>query len=441
MFFNSCSFYSFKSSVNSPKFSRLHKKLKQLFITIVLIALVVPASFAENCVNWDPGTFVPNTNTIGQKLPSYGLYWVKADGSADLQQSVMQACKFADPKCQQTELANGFFDPNKPTIIFIHGWQPDTVKNKDRFDFCYSYSNGQGTMSTPMNVLTAWKGYNIAVFYWNQFADDTLYAAEAKIYSTQGSHGMSWKYLDNSGVTHDCQSGDLGCVMPKESVTDMAFDAYSTALPQTYTQELRIVGHSLGAQIAIQLTQRVMLRAPLLAQPTRLVLLDPYFSQDGYETAQNNLPNSVADYNNQTVTDIVADFKTKHPSSAGFPIEVYRTSTASYFPLGNPAWALMNQATYMRVYPLYIQGLSGNSLNVAEHIASTYLYFYSKGFVPATTPDVTNLHVDAASTDAQVLQLTGQKRYQEVSILDRPSYQSTWLSKFTNLEPIDPEKR
>ncbi len=441
--------YNFNYSHNDDKFlvnnnnkPMIQKKLKQLFITSVLSLLVFSSHiFAAGCVNWSQNTFVPNTNLQGQKLPSYGLYWFKADGSASLEQSTMKACNYGDKACQQKELASGYFDPNKPTIIFIHGWQPSTVNVKNRFDFCYKYKTAKNTYSPTLNVLQSWKGYNVAVFYWNQFADDNLYAAEAKVYTTHGVHGMQWKYLDKAGVEHTCKSGDSSCVTPNESITDLAFDAYKKSLPKVYNKELRITGQSLGAQVAIQLTKKIM-QHPLLPQPTRLVLMDPYFSEDGVFTAENNLPYSVAQYNSSAVTDILALYKHHHAlKNVAFPISMYRTSVMSFAPTGNPNWNLIQQVAYMRIYPVYLKAAKGLALKTAQHISSIYLYFYSKQFVPQASQDVSTVHIDAASTHSQVMQLMQQRRYQVVNKLADPTYQKTWLSKFTNVVPSDPMKR
>lgn len=409
---------------------------KHLFSTIVLFFIATQA-FAAGCVNWASGTFVPNTNAIGQKLPDYGLYWFKSDGSGNLQQSVKKACDYADPKCRIQEI--GYFDPKKPTIIFIHGWQPNTVGGQKRFDFCYQYQTGPDSQSPVYNTLTAWGDYNVAVFYWNQFADEaqlispeeSLVAAEAKIYTTQGSRGMEWKYLDRFGIVQTCRNGDPTCVMPQEDILDLAFDAYKQAMPADYHQEIRIAGQSLGAQVAIQLTDKIM-QNPSLAQPSRLVLLDPYFSSNGKFISENELPYSVAQYNSETVADILKTYQDTHTGQAAFPIEVYRTSMVSYPPLGDEAQSLMNQASYIRLYPIFIKGLTGVKLLTAQHNSSIYLYFYSKAITPKEPLDFNGFHIDAESSDADVSRLMGQQRYQEINRPD-DTYTNTWLSKFTNI--------
>lgn len=366
----------------------INKKLFKLFCSISLIMFLFSEAFAGHCVDWPEGVFVPKVNAQGQKLPDYGLYWFHVDSKIKSRESVVRACDYADPKCAAQE--KNYFDPKKPTIIFIHGWVPFSVKSKGRFDFCYQYPLSSKTESPVFNTIAKWQGYNVGVFYWNQFADEfqllfpeeAVVAVEAKIYSPNGSRGMEWKYLDQAGKVQMCTDADTDCVRPNQGIADLAFETYQKALPKSYHQELRITGQSLGTQIAIQLTAKIM-QNPSLPQPTSLVLMDPFFSPDGKFTEKNNLPYSVAQYNTETVTYILQMYHKSHPASrTKFPIYVYRTSTLSYPPFGDPADALMSQVNYMRVYPAFIKGASGLTLQMDEHLSSVYIYFNFKGAPP-----------------------------------------------------------
>ena len=47
-----------------------------------------------------------------------------------------------------------------------------------------------------MDALPLWaaRGWNVGIFYWNQFADDTLEEAERKIHSANRTPaGMRWQ--------------------------------------------------------------------------------------------------------------------------------------------------------------------------------------------------------------------------------------------------------
>lgn len=389
---------------------------KHILETITTISFIIATSsaFAGNCVPWSNTDFQPQQNRFGQIKADYGIYWLK--NSSNDSESAAPACRSSLGKalCMKKLESTGYFNPKKPTIIFIHGWQPDTVKNKNRFDLCYRYTQPDGSESPTYNTLQKWKDWNVAVFYWNQFADeDDVLTAESKIYSTKGVDGMRWAYLDNTGQLQYCNRSTPSCIMPKKGlkqldVLDLAYNAYQNALPTGYQPtRLRIAGQSLGTQIAIQLTDLVM-HNKALPQPTRLALMDPYFSPDHVGVKQQDLPSSVANYNEQKIKDI----EKMHPQ---FPIAVYRTSTVSFAPTGNPAPDLMDQVAFMRLYPMFLSG-HGDALQAQLHESSIFLYFESMQSAPNYAPGSKyNNYVNAAATNAQVLQLMHQKRYQVIN--------------------------
>jgi hypothetical protein len=109
-------------------------------------------------------------------------------------------------------LSNAIYDPSKPTVIYFHGWQPGSGGNKEGF----LWTNPQQSSET-IQTLTAWKaaGWNVGVFYWNQFADEgTVFdlvpvyvsEAEAKIWSSQGPKGMRYKYWVNGSSRYSATS-------------------------------------------------------------------------------------------------------------------------------------------------------------------------------------------------------------------------------------------
>jgi hypothetical protein len=394
--------------------------------------------FAGNCVQWNSSTFQPQANMFGQIKADYGVYWLKNAGTNS--ESATPACRssLGKQQCMQKLESAGYFDPKKPTIFFIHGWQPVTVKNKNRFDLCYRYKQADGSESPTYNTLQYWKGWNVAVFYWNQFADeDNVLSAESKIYSTQGINGMRWAYLDKSGQLQHCNRYTSSCIMPhkgfkQEDILDLAYDAYQNAFPSDYHPEkLRIAGQSLGTQVAIQLSDLV-LHNKSLPQPTRVALMDPYFSPDNMGTKLQHLPQSVANYNQQKVEDI-------EKTNPKLPITVYRTSEVSFAPTGNPAPALMNDVAFMRLYPGFLSG-QGGALQGELHQSSIYIYFESMKALPDDNPQVLlSNYVNAASPNQSALQLMHQKRYQLSNDASK-QFDDTNKYIFTNTQPINPPK-
>ena len=392
------------------------------FCIFLASAVLSSVSFAHPCVQWQSSVFNPGFNSQGQISPDTGMYWYKTD-AAGKTEVVTKACQKGDNKeaCFARLKKQGFFDPNRKTIVFIHGWQPSSMEKKDRFDLCFQYTKEDGKPSQVYNTLKYWKNWNVAVFYWNQFADeDTPYVgvvdAEAKIYSTDAPNGMRWAYLDDAGKRHYCSDADSKCIMPKQTVVDMAYDAFINALPNKENfkgDALRITGQSLGTQIAIQLTDRVM-NNPALPQPTRLVLLDPYFSPDD-DTINTiyHLPKSVADFNSDKVTDILK-------INPNFAISEYRTSKISFAPTGNPGWSIANRVAYNELYPKFFDYMTGNNKLEWLHKSATYIYFQSMKAKPLTPPQLlsstpsvrTAPYINANTTPEQVRDLMSQSRYQ-----------------------------
>lgn len=391
----------------------LRQSKYHILATLILLCCHLPA-FAGHCVQWPSTLFQPNpfTNRIAAH---YGIEWLKSNGHTE---TATPACTALQNKsqCMQQLEEKGYYSPFKPTIIFIHGWQPGTVIKKSRFDFCYQYKQPDGNESPVFDTLQYWKGWNVGVFYWNQFADeDDVVNAEKKIYTTSSDVGMRWAYLNSDGKVEHCTQFDGRCTIPKESVIDLAFDAFKNALPDAKTynhfnnhRELRIAGQSLGTQVAIQLTHKIM-SDQSLPQPTRLTLMDPYFSSDNNTGFIPQAPNdTVAQYN----TTVISQIESQHNHQ--FPIDVYRTSSVSFAPLGDPAPQLMDQVDFLRLNPLYLSNDPSDESLLELHESSIYLYFESMQPKPFGTkrPFSPASFTDAHSSDQQIVKLLGQKRMQ-----------------------------
>ena len=414
------------------------KKHLLIFISLCIASV----AYAGACVSWPSGDFQPQPDSLGRIAPSTGIYWFNTNAeNQDSSETVMPACHSDNPQQKAVCLAklkkSGYFDPSKPTILFIHGWQPGATVNKQRFDFCYQYPVSSTENSPIYNTLHYWKGWNVGVFYWTQFADeDNMLDAEAKIYSNHGAQGMRWAYLDEQGQLQHCQAGSLHCKMPLRydgqvaDVLQMLERAYRQALPaHMNASQLRIAGQSLGTQLAIQLT-RYVLNHPQLPQPTRLSLMDPYISPTAIETKNESMPTSIAAYNTTAVDDI------EHIRHHMFPIDVYRTSRLSYFPTGNAANQLMSKVAYMSLYPHYFEkNVPYLQKEGLLHISSIYLYFESMKAAPVyVSGDFANAYVNAASQNNDVLKLMQQQRYQVQSPAES-HFPDTRLDRFDNIKP------
>ena len=407
------------------------------FSPIILILLALPLfSFAGSlCVNWPNNVFQPTPNpTTQQVAPDYGIYWFKQSGSQ------MEAMKAFTPPSLAYQLADGslnqlpkgeslttarlnyiallekkgFFDPNKPTLLFIHGDQPTTTLHHKRIDFCYSYLQTDGDMSPVINTLPYWRGWNVGIFYWNQFADDVAGKSisnlvkvvtypEMKIYSSQNAANMRWSYLDAQGKLAFCALDNKHCApLPVDrhgnplSIRQILYQAFLNAVPNNYHQELRISGQSLGTQLEIQLTGYLD-ENPLAPKPSTLVLLDPYFTPGVHEINTDLGKDSTADYN----TRVTEAFLKKDPH---LNLIIYRSSKLSEWPFGDRNTPLQNLSAYLQICPAYLSNAYKKQRAMNEHISCAYTYFYSKKFPTTYT-------LDANATGDMIHKLMGTQHY------------------------------
>ncbi|GGJ84077.1 hypothetical protein [Deinococcus aquiradiocola] len=186
----------------------------------------------------------------------------------------------------------GYYDPARPVIVFVHGWQNGSVQSglvsgstrtTARENFFFQES---GT-----DVADAWiaRGWNVALYQWTQLADDegtvsAPYHAQAKIWTP------GYTYVDTLGRTQDIRmryrvaGGAYSTLnMPTVSAGSLFYTAYRSALSRwnyTGAEGVRVMGHSLGAQMALSLSQQAYADPALPARerPARLILADPYWT-------------------------------------------------------------------------------------------------------------------------------------------------------------------
>ena len=215
-----------------------------------------------------------NAQSIPEKALDYGIVWYGQEGN-------FQKVIGNQP--------NRYFDPDKPTIIFIHGWMPDQVG--DPPTFVVDFESLDDDTSYTLDAARAWVdgGWNIGIFYWHLFSDeDLVWVAEDKIWTPDEEAGM--RFRDSSGKYHTEGA-------PSVSVSELLLTAYLDAMKGFSGTEIRIAGHSLGNQLAVNLTVDLIQGAeagsiPKNRIPSRIALLDPFWSPfpktylDGLETGE-----------------------------------------------------------------------------------------------------------------------------------------------------------
>ncbi len=269
--------------------------------------------------------------------PDYGIYWY---GKGNVSQ------KF------ESGVPNKYYDPTKPTVIYVHGWQPtcQLLYNRETFNFL-------DELLRPVNGADDWiaKGWNVGTFYWDFFADEiSVTDAEAKIWTPNGPQAMRW--LDHNGVYHSYSTA--------KSMGELFYDNYVQAMKGYQGNEIRIAGHSLGNQMGTYLTKRVYDSADAgkianNLKPTRLALLDPYFSNLGKYYLGGK-------WTGEVCRGYVSDLKSK-----GLAIEAYRSSVVSMGVLGDSNEQEFAMTSFANLMPLFRVD------PVNQHNAAKSIYFRS----------------------------------------------------------------
>lgn len=370
---------------------------------------------------------------------SMGLYWAYEDSNGQ-----QYYCKANVPISKQAPGCENFsFNNSKPTVIFLPGWQPYSTELKYKSEFISTVPQNTGyacNSGKSYDQLRAWqkKGWNVGIFYWNQLADETLNLdpsrfagvmnAQAKIWVNNGPKKMRWSYLQydswskqfNVLYNNHCQWKGKAC----PAVKDMLMQEYNEALSGYEGNNLRIVGHSLGGQLAVafmqDLTQAITAKkiAPNL-MPTRMSLLDPYFSFDGTEYFKGESPLVIA-------TRVIKKLVAKN----GLIIDMYLSSDLTWNDEFSELSDLVATTWY---YPRYYDKVN----QPGRHGAAWTNYALSYQFNPpealalpinSSTPLKTGLHAASASTkDSRIASMMGNAFYWTQysgthCMLPKPSY-------------------
>ncbi len=297
---------------------------------------------------------------------SYGLYWFGANDQFE-QASV------------STKDGSTYYDPTKPTLIFIHGWSDEYVTAQSRYVL---YQNDDNWPTKDFVDVWISEGYNVGILYWDQFADESeVKNAEAKIWSVDGPKGMRW--LDSEGDYH---------TGPDENVTELLLEKYDIAMAGYEGDDIRLAGHSLGNQLALRLADKLVIQAAAgdIASnlvPQRVSLLDPFYS---------NYAKSYLDgeWVGEKARQIVARLK-----AADIAIDSYRTSavTSTIF-VGDENTDLQNAVAFEEELTSYFNQTEQS----AKHNAAVWLYLWSILYSTPTVSDNTLPGLSAAATNDEV---------------------------------------
>jgi hypothetical protein len=294
----------------------------------------------------------------------YGLYWF---GTGDTWQKAIPG------------QSNAYYGASKPTVIYIHGWQNGSSQAKNRESF-----NRKDAGGPDLDLAYAWRlaGYNVGILYWNQFADEgEVKDAEAKIWTATGTRSMRWR--NSSGVY---------ATGPTQSAGDLLFASYKDNLAGYTGSDIRLLGHSLGNQMAIVVAKKISdavtagtVNSKLL--PKRVALLDPFYSKD----AKSFLGNK---WTGEVCRTYVTDLKSK-----GVIFEAYRSSSVSdTLFVGDSNAGLMNMTAFTELKPWYFNATQ----QVQKHNSAVWHYLWSYSFNPPLITGTSNQAASAKTANSRI---------------------------------------
>lgn len=255
---------------------------------------------------------------------------------------------------------NQFYDPAKPVVLYVHGWQKSSVTNNYWRENPYFWND---KYTSSMNTGSFWKqkGYNLGVFYWDQFADeDEVKDAEAKIWvGNNGQKQMRYKLSNGTYVSYSTA----------KSAGDLFYDAYVQAVGSNTSGYIRLVGHSLGNQMATYLTYKAATAAKSgsLASalvPKRVYLADPFWSKDGKTYLSGKWTGEMCrTYINYTI------------SNFGTIVEQSKSTAAGGYLVGDENLDMRKMTVFFRIWPDFIPITDA----AIQHSYSVLWYMWSMG--------------------------------------------------------------
>lgn len=178
-------------------------------------------------------------------------------------------------------------DPDKPTIINVHGMMADGHYNEEAYYVNTKIGTAEELGITaeeyPVQMTKLWldAGYNVGIYNYNRFASEgaDFSGIEEKIWATDGINGMRYKSRD----------GSLNRDASEYTVAEHFAADYIRAvekLPDDFgKEEIRVAAHSMGGEVCAAglflLTELADARVGQIAHekiPSRYMMEDTFFA-------------------------------------------------------------------------------------------------------------------------------------------------------------------
>jgi hypothetical protein len=273
---------------------------------------------------------------------SYGLYWFKDAYNGLLGISSSQR--------------DEYFDPDRPTVIYVHGWQENEVKVRRRESWLRQDPFNDAKLHDMCKI---WRdqGYNVGIFNWNQFGNGGLIESEYNIYGTPintefgSAHSMFFSLSPSMGeVARKYRRQGEGRDIEGKSVTELFLGELQRCLGgymPSEDKEFRMIGHSLGTQLTGR-TCDFIRRNPGwgIPRPTRITLLE---LAQIHGVGFNGIP--VSDLQTQYISDL---------KDAGVAIDCYQSTDLQSLLIinANMVGYIHDMCAYSRWRPDFISPIS-----------------------------------------------------------------------------------
>ncbi len=318
----------------------------------------------------------------------YGLYWYGYDaGSAE------------GRYVKADQAGNPFYDPSRPTVIHIHGWQKNSIAEFSRED--YDHRRGSDARKkVAKDIAKPWldQGYNVGMLYWTNFADEVnVTDAEAKIWPRPANSKTGIKYKVCKTPVKNCATQQTMLANPTDYVAKLLADSIVAGMANFEGDSFRLTGHSLGNQLAIAIADEIykLIKNGIVSNdkllPTRIALLDPYYS--GAKTT--NLAAAI-------VATLKADTQV---GAAPVVFEVYRSSALAA--QNSSLIVKKGNAALVSLRPSYY----GTTELAPKHQVGYWWYFWGKEFAVPSISGSTVRGLSASASDEEVRQYMDSAQY------------------------------
>lgn len=338
-----------------------NQKLTLLATSILLVFTNCSSELIEEDLVETELSTTTDSSLSSNEFLDYGLYWFDANNTPYK--------GFDESNNTVINVPTSAYDPAKPTMIYFHGWMLGSSASgytRNTFELIDDEND------IDVNTAAIWKdkGWNVAIFYWNQFADELeVKDAEAKIWhATNGPRQMRYRLNDGSYST--TQS-------PTSNLSKIASNQIRKTLAGNTSNNVRLVGHSLGNQLAVHVAKLMSnavgngnLANGLM--PNRVELLDPFWSQDAKSYLGDANNDGKNDWTGERVRLYIDDIK----EANNVAVTWYKSTLILNTGIGDGNNDLKEEVAFQSVRLWYLDAIDV----VNKHTYVRHNYFWSMAF-------------------------------------------------------------